>query len=331
VAQGSTATFSALATGNGLLSYQWQKNGVAIAGAVSITYTTPATIVADSGETFSVIVTGSGGQATSNTATLAVTALHSSNADPEGIYYGSLKFSSQAAAWPAIAIVRNNGTAALFAIRSYATSLVPLGVGFKGLQVATTGSSFTTPFTVHTQTGSTLTNGATSATGSLTGTVVPGASISGSFTSALDNGTLTLTASPVSYQPSSSIALIAGAYHHSYAASSKVYDVTQVIGADGKGTGSDTANCTYTSTYTAADASHNAYSATLTSRCPSQTQTYDGLAAFFPAGSPAGAALNSRLNSVNQGITTGVSNFTTDTLVSVVDSGSTAYLLIASK
>src|SRR6185312_3452879 len=122
VAEGSTATFSALATGSGLLSYQWQKNGVAIAGATSITYTTPAAIVADSAETFSVVVTGSGGQATSNTATLTVTP-HSGNADPEGIYYGSLKFSSQPTAWPAIAIVRKDGTGAVFAIQNYATSL----------------------------------------------------------------------------------------------------------------------------------------------------------------------------------------------------------------
>jgi hypothetical protein len=317
------------------LSYQWQKNGVAIAGATSISYTTPAAIVADSSETFSVMVTGSGGQATSNTATLTVTPMRSGNADPEGIYYGSIKFSAQPAAWPAIAVVRKDGTAALFVTQSYATSLVPVGLGFTGLQVATTGSTFTTTFTAHTQTGYTLTNGGTSATGTLTGTVVPGASISGSFTSTFDNGTLTLTASPVSYQPSASTGLIAGAYHHSYAASSggsaNVYDVSQVIGADGKGTGTDTANCSYTSTYTAPDANHNAYSVTLTSTCPSQTQTYNGIAAFFPAGSPAGAALNSGLNSVNQAITTGVSNFTTDTLVSIVDSGSTAYLLIASK
>lgn len=332
VAEGSTATFSALATGSGLLSYQWQKNGVSIAGATSVTYTTPAAIVADSGETFSVVVTGSGGQATSNTATLTVTPLRSGNADPEGIYYGSVKFSAQPAAWPAIAIVRKDGSAAVFAIQSYATSLVPIGIGFTGLQVTTTGSSFTTPFTAHTQTGYTLANGSTSATGSLTGSVVPGVSISGSFTSVLDNGTFTLTASSASYQPSSSTGLIAGTYHDSYAASAKVYDVNQVIGADGTGTGSDTANCSYTSKYAAPDPNHNAYDATLTpSVCASQTRAYNGIAAFFPAGSPAGAALNSALNGVNQGITTGVSNFTTDTLVSILDSGSTSYLTFSSK
>ena len=126
--------------------------------------------------------------------------------------------------------------------------------------------------------------------------------------------------------------VIAGTYHYSYAASAKVYDATQVIGADGNGTGSDTANCSYTSTYTAPDANHDAYNVTLTpSACSSQTQAYDGLAAFFPANSSGGAALNTGLNGVNQGITTGISNFTTDALVSIVDSGSAAYLMFASK
>jgi hypothetical protein len=37
-----TATFTVAATGTGTLTYQWQKNGVAITGATAATYTTPA-------------------------------------------------------------------------------------------------------------------------------------------------------------------------------------------------------------------------------------------------------------------------------------------------
>lgn len=69
---GQTATFSVTATGTGPLSYQWQKNGAAICGATSTSYTTPATTSADSGSTFRVVITNSVGNATSNSATLTV-------------------------------------------------------------------------------------------------------------------------------------------------------------------------------------------------------------------------------------------------------------------
>src|SRR5580692_5004846 len=56
VAVGSSATFSVAATGTAPLSYQWQKNQVAIPGATLATYTTPATVSGDNGATFQVIV-----------------------------------------------------------------------------------------------------------------------------------------------------------------------------------------------------------------------------------------------------------------------------------
>ena len=69
---GQTATFSVLATGSGTLSYQWSRNGTNITGANASSYTTPATTTADSGSTFSVVVSNSAGSATSNNATLTV-------------------------------------------------------------------------------------------------------------------------------------------------------------------------------------------------------------------------------------------------------------------
>src|SRR5258708_20887074 len=57
VAAGQTATFAVVASGTAPLSYQWQKNGVNIAGAPAASYTTPATTTSDSGSTFSVVVT----------------------------------------------------------------------------------------------------------------------------------------------------------------------------------------------------------------------------------------------------------------------------------
>ena len=69
---GQSATFSATATGTAPLSYLWQKNGVNMAGATSPSYTTPATVSADNGTKFQVVVSNSAGSATSNAATLTV-------------------------------------------------------------------------------------------------------------------------------------------------------------------------------------------------------------------------------------------------------------------
>ena len=44
VGLGQTATFSVTASGSGTLTYQWYKNGAAIIGATSSSYTTPPTV-----------------------------------------------------------------------------------------------------------------------------------------------------------------------------------------------------------------------------------------------------------------------------------------------
>jgi len=46
---GQTAIFSVNATSNVTLEYQWQKNGVTIAGATAVSYVTPPTRAADDG------------------------------------------------------------------------------------------------------------------------------------------------------------------------------------------------------------------------------------------------------------------------------------------
>jgi Domain of unknown function (DUF4091)/Immunoglobulin domain len=75
VTAGQTATFSVAATGTTPLSYQWQKSGVAISGATSSTYTTPATASSDSGTQFTVLVSNTVGSVTSSPATLTVNAV----------------------------------------------------------------------------------------------------------------------------------------------------------------------------------------------------------------------------------------------------------------
>jgi Immunoglobulin I-set domain len=71
---GQTASFTVVASGSTPLTYQWQKNASAIAGATSATYTTPATAMSDDGSQFKVLVSNSAGSATSNPATLNVSA-----------------------------------------------------------------------------------------------------------------------------------------------------------------------------------------------------------------------------------------------------------------
>jgi acid phosphatase len=73
VTVGQTATFTVAATGTAPLSYQWRKNGSAISGATSSSYTTPATTSSDNGAQFTVAVSNSAGSTTSNAATLTVT------------------------------------------------------------------------------------------------------------------------------------------------------------------------------------------------------------------------------------------------------------------
>ncbi len=74
VAAGQTATFISSATGSTPLAFQWQRNGVDISGANASSYTTPPVSSSDNGAVFRVVVKNSFGTATSNTATLTVTA-----------------------------------------------------------------------------------------------------------------------------------------------------------------------------------------------------------------------------------------------------------------
>ena len=75
VTAGQTATFTVVAAGTAPLSYQWQKNGVNIAGATAASYTTPATTASDNGSTFTVVVSNTVRTVASAAATLTVNAV----------------------------------------------------------------------------------------------------------------------------------------------------------------------------------------------------------------------------------------------------------------
>lgn len=75
VDDGAAASFSVTAQGTGPLSYQWSRNGTAIAGATTATLSLDAVKLADHGSQFSVTVSNSAGNATSAPATLSVRAI----------------------------------------------------------------------------------------------------------------------------------------------------------------------------------------------------------------------------------------------------------------
>jgi hypothetical protein len=73
VAAAQTATFSVMVSGAPAPTYQWQKGAINISGAITASYTIPATTMADNGATYRCVVTNSAGVVISNAATLTVT------------------------------------------------------------------------------------------------------------------------------------------------------------------------------------------------------------------------------------------------------------------
>lgn len=72
VTVGRVAQFSVTATGSSPLTYQWSRNGTAISGATSSTFTTSGTTAPDNGATFSVAVSGASGTTHSANAVLTI-------------------------------------------------------------------------------------------------------------------------------------------------------------------------------------------------------------------------------------------------------------------
>lgn len=79
VSEGQPATFTVSSSGALPLSYQWRKNGVDIGGATSASYTINSVVPADA-NTYSVYISNTFGNTTSESVTLTVTAF---NAKPE--------------------------------------------------------------------------------------------------------------------------------------------------------------------------------------------------------------------------------------------------------
>src|SRR6266487_3250702 len=216
VAAGQATSFSVVAAGTAPLSYQWQKNGANIAGATSSSYTTPATGTTDNGSTFDVVVTNTAGTVTSAAATLTV------NAAP---------IAPTITTPPANQTVTAGQTASLSVV---AAGTAPLSYQWQknGANIAgATSSSYTTPVTLTSDSGSTfdvvVSNTAGTVTSSAATLTVNAAAVAPTITTPPLNQTVTAgqTASfsvvaagtaPLSYQWQKNGANIAGATSSSY-------------------------------------------------------------------------------------------------------------------
>ncbi len=216
VTVGATATFSVVAAGTAPLSYQWYKNTVAITGATSASYTTPATVSGDNGASFTVKVTNTAGSQTSNAATLTVTA----GAVAPTITTQPQSQTVTAGATATFSVVAN-GTAPL----SYQWSKNSVVI------TGATGASYTTPATVIGDSGASFTVKVSNTAGSqpssgATLTVTAGA-VAPTITTQPQSQTVTVGATatfsvvatgtaPLSYQWSKDSVAISGATSASY-------------------------------------------------------------------------------------------------------------------
>jgi hypothetical protein len=153
VLAGQTATFFAAATGTAPLSYQWYKSGIAIAGATSSSYTTPATASGDNGSLFTVTVTNVAGTVTSVPAALTVNSPPTITTQPAS----QTVLSGQTASF----VVAATGTAPL-TYQWYRSGVAVVGA---------TSSSYTTAATVNGDSGATFTVTVTNVAGSVTSVV----------------------------------------------------------------------------------------------------------------------------------------------------------------
>lgn len=153
VTAGQNATFSVVATGTAPLSYQWQKGGLAIAGANSASYTTGATATLDSGSKFDVIVSNGVGKVTSNSATLTVS---------------SARVAPTISTQPANQTV-TVGQTATFTVTAAGTAPLTYQWQKNGANISSAATmSYTTPATISADSGSTFDVIVSNAVGSIT-------------------------------------------------------------------------------------------------------------------------------------------------------------------
>lgn len=186
VTAGQTATFSVAASGATPLSYQWSKNGTAVNGATSSSYTTPPAATSDSGALFTVVVSASVGNVISNVATLTVNA-----AGPAPSIATQPTGQTVTAGQTATFSVNSSGTAPLrYQWRKNGTAIL-----------GATSSAYTTPVTTVADSGSQFTVAVSDTSGTVTSNpatlTVKAAGQLTTNTTNLNYGTVTLGSSKI--------------------------------------------------------------------------------------------------------------------------------------
>jgi hypothetical protein len=216
VTVGQIATFSVVAAGSAPLNYQWNKNGTAITGATSASYTTAATTASDDGAQFTALISNKVGRVTSNPVSLHV----------------RVRVVPSITTQPASQTVTAGQTATFTVV---ASGTAPLSYQWlkNGANVAgAISSSYTTPLTTTADNGSTfdvvVTNTAGTANSNAATLTVNAASVAPTITkqpvsqtvAAGQTATFSVVATgttPLSYQWLKNGANIAGATLSSYA------------------------------------------------------------------------------------------------------------------
>ena len=209
-------TFSVAASGTAPLTYQWSKNGAAVSGATSATYTTPATSNTDNGASFSVAVGNTAGTATSNAAILTVT--------PAAI--------APAITSQPVSQTVNDGQTAMVSVAATGTAPLTYQWSKNGAAVSgATSAAYTTPATSNTDNGTsfsvTVGNTAGTATSNAAILTVTPAAIAPAITSqpvgqtvnAGQTATFSVAATgtaPLTYQWSKNGAAVSGATAATY-------------------------------------------------------------------------------------------------------------------
>ncbi len=147
---GQTATFTVVATGTGPITYQWCVNGVAVNGATSSSYTTPATTSSDNNSVYTVAVSNAGGTAMSAPYVLTVNTPPAITSQPTS--------QTVNAGQPATFTVTDTGTAPI-SYQWYLGGAVISGA---------TSSSYTIPATTIANSGSIYTVTVTNVAGTVT-------------------------------------------------------------------------------------------------------------------------------------------------------------------